>query len=653
MPRYEITAPDGRRFEVDAPEGASQQDVMAFVQSQAAASATKQPDQPKPEEAGVITNAGKGFAQGVKQDLVGGPAQFLGRGIQSAIGLIPGIKNTQYWKDIQANANNMDRLMKADEAKYQAETPGSYAAGAGRVGANLLGLGGMGGAKAAKTAAQAGELVPFVAGMGKGAQTAGRMAGASAAGAGIGAVSGALAPVNQGDDYWTEKAKQVGTGALVGGMMPIASEGALSSGRYLGGAARSFVEPFTESGRERLAANIVQRFAQGGPMTGNASEIIPGSVPTLSQVTGNPGVARLERAFRDQRPGAESAFTARALENAAARDVALEKITGTAADLEAARASRATNAADDYLKTHIGIPVANTAYASLKETPAFRAAFARAQAMARNAGTSVETKVQNVANRNMGGAASKPETYVSGQGLQIIKEALDDQIDKAVRAGAGKQAASITGVKNRLVDLMDNEIPGYADARAAYAAASRPIDSMAYLQGLNLTDTKGNMTLSKVESALRGLKKLQQARGLNPAKSVTDEQIAALTGIRDDLLREGNTAAGRSAGSNTFQNIATNNILENLLPGPARALMGGTNGPVANLVGRAGNLLYSGANDDIQSRIQNILLNQRGLAPLDVSRAPSLADRGAGLLTSAYPYLIPASAMTAARTTGQ
>ena len=33
MPRYEITAPDGRRFEVTAPEGASQADVLAYAQA--------------------------------------------------------------------------------------------------------------------------------------------------------------------------------------------------------------------------------------------------------------------------------------------------------------------------------------------------------------------------------------------------------------------------------------------------------------------------------------------------------------------------------------------------------------------------------------------------------------------------------------------
>jgi hypothetical protein len=31
--RYEITSPDGKRFEVNAPDGASHDDVLAYAQS--------------------------------------------------------------------------------------------------------------------------------------------------------------------------------------------------------------------------------------------------------------------------------------------------------------------------------------------------------------------------------------------------------------------------------------------------------------------------------------------------------------------------------------------------------------------------------------------------------------------------------------------
>jgi hypothetical protein len=41
MPRFQITAPDGRKFEVDAPEGATEQDAIAYIQQQEAGRAER------------------------------------------------------------------------------------------------------------------------------------------------------------------------------------------------------------------------------------------------------------------------------------------------------------------------------------------------------------------------------------------------------------------------------------------------------------------------------------------------------------------------------------------------------------------------------------------------------------------------------------
>jgi hypothetical protein len=52
------------------------------------------------------------------------------------------------------------------------------------------------------------------------------LVGKTALGAGQGAVAGATQPVTQGDSFWTEKGKQVGEGAVIGGAMPAAAAGA-------------------------------------------------------------------------------------------------------------------------------------------------------------------------------------------------------------------------------------------------------------------------------------------------------------------------------------------------------------------------------------------------------------------------------------------
>lgn len=622
------------------------------LKTAAPAQSTTKPE--KPEEPGMLATGAKNFvkgaAQGVKQDLVAGPAQFIGNAIQGAIGLIPGIKDTQYYKDITANSENMNRLMRADEQKYQAETPGSVAAGAGRLGANLVGFLGAGGGNAVSGGGRGGEAAVRLLGGGPGAQAAGKLAGQSVGSAGLGALTGALAPVTEEGDYTKNKLTQIGTGAAVGAVMPGATQLVTGAGRRLGSTVRALVDPFTESGQNRIAGNLLNRFAEGGPMTPNTATLVQGSSPTLAQATGNPGLASLERGLQASNPAMTNALSERAGANAEARLAAAQKATGTQADLASAISERASNAADDYLKTHIGIPVANTEYSALKETPAFKAAFNRAQAMARNAGTSLETTTQNRANANLGGAAGRPETYVSGQGLQIIKEALDDQINKAAQAGAKKQASNLLGVKDKLLTLMDREIPGYSDARAAYAEASRPIDAMRYLQSLNLTDAQGNITLAKVQNALKNVQKQRALPGVRDAKSVTQEQIDALSAIRDDLLRGSQSFAGKPLGSNTFQNLATNNIIEQALPAPVRALMGGTSGPVSNLAGKAGNLLYSGANEQIQNRLMEMMMSpQSGLNAIqNVSRAQAAGPLGGNLLLQRLaPNLLPAAVIGA------
>jgi len=620
------------------------------VDTKAAPAAVKtSTEAPKKSDSGLVEGASnfvRGAAHGVEQDLVRGPAQFIGEGVQSLIGLIPGIKDTQYWRDIQANAKEQGDTIKQNEAQYQAATPGSVAAGAGRVAANLIGLGGSKAKDVIQKGGEVGKKIVYNLGGGETAQAGGRLLGMSAGSSALGAATGAIAPVTQEGDYGQNKLSQITTGAAVGAALPVAGAAVGAAGRYAGRAARSFVEPFTEAGQNRIAGNILQRFSEGGPTAANLAELVPGSRPTLAQATGNPGLATLERGIQSATPQGANAFAERAAANAQARSAALENNIGSNADLLAAKAQRAANAADDYLSTQIGIPTANTEYAALKETPAFRSAFARAQAMARNAGTSVETTVQNRANINRGGATSAPETYVSGQGLQIIKEALDDQITKAAQSGQGKQAANLRGVQQKLLDLMDREIPGYADARAAYAEASRPIDAMKFLQGLNLTDAQGNVTLAKVQNALKNLEKQRNLPGVREAKSVSPEQIQMLTSLRDDLLRAANSGAGKSIGSNTFQNLATNNILENALPGPVRMLLGGNSGPVGTLAGKAGNLIYGGSNEAIQNRLLELMMNpQSGLNALQNVGGNQLTGTlgSNALLQRLAPNLLPAA----------
>src|SRR3990167_10122757 len=49
MPRYEITAPDGKRFEINAPEGATQEQALKYAKQQFAAPAPASAPAPTPQ----------------------------------------------------------------------------------------------------------------------------------------------------------------------------------------------------------------------------------------------------------------------------------------------------------------------------------------------------------------------------------------------------------------------------------------------------------------------------------------------------------------------------------------------------------------------------------------------------------------------------
>jgi len=105
------------------------------------------------------------------------------------------------------------------------------------------------------------------------------------------------------------------------------------------------VRPFTQSGRNALADAALARFAAGGPTTVNATEIIPGSTPTLAQATGNAGLASAERAVQSVRP---QPFADVAARNNEARSLALDALRGDPQSLQGMIDGRAQDAATNY-----------------------------------------------------------------------------------------------------------------------------------------------------------------------------------------------------------------------------------------------------------------------------------------------------------------
>lgn len=484
--------------------------------------------------------------------------------------------------------------------------------------------------------------------------------------AGQGALGGALLSGGQPD---ASLADSVGMGALLGGAVPVAG----SILKYGANTGKALVAPFTESGRagiaqraiqgeaakdplnqaqnllaakpgssmsapaaqavERISADdAVNRAAAAGRIDANFDEIVPGSVPTLAQATGNAGLAALERAAIGRAP---NAFAERNLSNYAARNAYMTEIKGTPETLASAVAKRDEEA----------LPFLRTALENARPANANPVMDEIDTILKGRAGQRDEVV------KALGRVKDKLDLG-EGQGLQSsveqlygIRQSINDQLATvAGRDNSASQLASkeLIQVRDKLDDSIQAAAPGFKEFLKTYSELSRPVDAQRYLQGLDLTDqTSQRITLNKVKSAINRIEKLRGGNGANEAKSISDDQLAMLKNLQTDLQREANSSRGMAIGSNTFQNFATNQLIDTMMPGKLGAVAPVTPGAIGGALGYAlgGNVgagigaiagqqaagvaerAMAAQGPEIEARLIDYLLNPRGAEVLRAGRA--------------------------------
>lgn len=207
MPSFEITAPDGRKYAIDAPEGATQEQALEHFKANW-----------KPE---TDTSALKRFGQGLLEP-VEGLGQIAAQGIAAAA------PNTEAGRFAQQHLEFGKQQRLAQEAANQAAN----------VGTNYAGM--------------AGNVLSPVNLM-----TGAAMKGAPLISQGVrgGAVSGLLSPNNAEDNFAEEKAKQIGMGALTGAATGLGSD--LATGFIKGATPSKYVELLRKEGVTPTAGQIL------------------------------------------------------------------------------------------------------------------------------------------------------------------------------------------------------------------------------------------------------------------------------------------------------------------------------------------------------------------------------------------------------------
>lgn len=486
---------------------------------------------------------------------------------------------------------------------------------------------------------------------------AGSLAGAAL----IGGAQGATEPVasNESRLQNTLLGAGMGAGSVVAGR-------ALKAG-WEGG--KALIEPFTATGRDRITSRVLNQFAANADDAVQAARAAPatsatGAAPTLAEATKDSGLAQFERALISSDPRVASDLAARQTANNAARVSTLQGVAGDAGQREFFDASRSAAANELYgkaFKTPIDpkaiTPEMQKDMAMLMQRPAMQRAVSKARELAAEQGLNMKDPKGSI------------------QGLHYVKMALDDLLATSPQTGLGPTVQrAIADTRSRLVSMLDTMSPAYAEARATFAAMSKPLDQMDIGERLLKvgasagTDLAGNPRI-RAESLARALRDeealIRAGTGSKVPRQLADvmdpQQLTKLYAV----LEEANTraaldTAGRVTGSPTAQYLAAQNVIDQATRplGIPRAVMRGAPGDVLRTVGdatsKAGGLVYNatGAGGRLQTRLAQALLDpQLGATLMEKTRVPvgppesAVVKRLRDMVSSLTPQIAPAAAM--------
>lgn len=350
----------------------------------------------------------------------------------------------------------------------------------------------------------------------------------------------------------------------------------------------------TQAQAANRADELIRYFAAQGPTEADTRTLVPGSSGTLAGVTGNAGLASLERLVRNIPEGANR-FAGADTANKEAERTFTANLVGTPEDVARGEAQRdaATSAARQ------------AAFANKTPTDPSEAVAEIDKVLQGPAG-----KRPNIALplRQIRGLFYDvdPETGQSvlesdPEMLYGVRQAITDALSPMSR-GTERYAAAASSQLQSVLGKLDTAIeagaPGFKGYLAQFHDLSQPIDAMKFLQSRNLTDANGYPLLRPVDTLLKDIQKQRTLQpGIRPADALSDDQISQLENLRDDLRRGANLGKGKAIGSNTAQNLVGNQTL-NMLTRPAAQEVGKA---VATTFGGLPGYLATGAAENVLS----------------------------------------------------
>jgi hypothetical protein len=580
VPKYEVTIPDLGKFEVNSPKELSEDEVYRI----AVAQATRQTggDGELSRQLGLTARAGITGLAGLP--LLAGDAlnnlyNMISQGVKEGTGV------------------SMGQLPMASQSAQQLMTDVGLPEPRGKqervvqdIASSMAGVGGA--AKLAQTLAPTAvgtrmlsENIPVqIAGAlgGAGAASLGREEGVGMLGQlGLGAAGGILAPAS------------LGTSAQLGAR-----------------AVRESVKPFTQAGREVITGNVLRQLSDSPELAIARMEgYVPpvrGYTPTTAQASRDIGLISAEQGIRGL--DIEGAFAKQASEANKARNVILDRIAkdkDTIANVITKRDDLTRPIRERAFANSIATPeqfqsgitlIAEKKINDILQTPAGKR-------------DSVISAMES-ARADIRRAQNPQELYEIRKDLRAAEQGLLDKSDKGGASASAFKAArnELNQVIKAVDDTIDAAAPEYKNYLKKYAAISREIDRMNELQGF-----KSKVTSTIPDPINDDLFMLSQAgfakavRNLPKDTNIPKGQVAALQKISKDLDEGVLGRATKPAGSDTFKNMST----ANLIGGIIGKQMFGEVSPALSKVTAPLNWLFNGTDDQIRTLLVESMLDPK------------------------------------------
>lgn len=576
MAKYRVTGPDGATYEVNAPDDATEDQVMEYVRSQYA---------PSNQSSG--PSKGERFMQGQKSAGLGA-AQTIASGAREAFPLIGRALEFATTGKVGTIMNKPLEQFRQETADYNASRQA-----AGDTGIDWMQIAGAATSPWNILAGRAG-LTGGSAGIG------GKIAGGIAAGV----AGGSMTP---GSD--AERLKGVAIGGGLGGA--IGAVPAITSKMY------DVAKSMTRSGTERKAGTILRNAAQSPDDAVanllNVRPVVPGSAPTTGMASGDEGVASLLNVVQDRMPEVKAAASRAATNRETARSLFAGKVGGSADDLanmEAAR-NEVTRPMREAVLSRVRPIPANVLTDPLDQLAGLPEMAGKTN---QSAIAAVKSELQRITNPQTG--------TIDPVALYEIRKDIGLMMDGKLSGDAANMKFArkvLSAVKNAIDDQIDNaaEQKGMWKAYLSeFAGRSKAIDQMATFQDVIRRSGAGSVNPQTGEPILYAskLNNILRREGRDLAKTLTNDQMDALRRLAADLSAE--QAAARASKSATGNSVTFG--------------MGSGNAMLDAAIGRVpGGGMLTQAMQWLKSGQQQRTLGLLGEAVQDPSMAARLMQAGA------------------------